>query len=86
MKFWALVSIFFNNMFSRCGKDLETLFLTPTVQHFLNSTPMRELHSDKVIYQPGTLRMVGALYSEFLLIRTPEMWTPWYSGHLWSPH
>lgn len=46
----------------RCGEDLKSLFSNATVQHFLNSIPMRELGSDKAIYQAGTLRKVSGVY------------------------
>lgn len=44
-----------------CGKDLKKLFLSDTIKHFLNGTPMRDLHSEKSIYQPGALRNVSDL-------------------------
>lgn len=48
-----------NLYLSRCGEDLKKLFLTPTIQHFINCIPMRELQLHKLIYQPGTLRKVN---------------------------
>ncbi len=34
------------------GEDLKKLFSSTTVQHFLNGTPMRELHSEKSLKFP----------------------------------
>jgi hypothetical protein len=54
-----MLTVHAQKMYCRCGKDLTALFEAPTLQHFLNSTPMHELNSDKVIYQPGSLRVVS---------------------------
>ena len=44
--------------FVRCGEGLCHLFHTDVVQNFVHGTSMREIHGDKSIYQPGTLRKV----------------------------
>ena len=40
------------------GEDLKKLFSAPAIQHLISCKPMREIHSSKNIYQPGTLRKV----------------------------
>ena len=42
----------------RCGNDLFDLCHSPEVQMHLNRLSPKELHHDKVIYQPGSLRKV----------------------------
>ncbi len=42
----------------RAGTDLVDLYKLPAVQAYLNGLPSKELHSDKSLYQHGTLRKV----------------------------
>lgn len=42
----------------RTGPGLKELYKSPMVQHFYNFVPMKEVHSEKRIYQQGVLRKV----------------------------
>lgn len=43
--------------FGRSGRGFQNLYNSPPVQAFLNQLPSKQLHNDKAIYQPGSLRM-----------------------------
>ena len=53
----------------RCGEALKMLFTSPTLQHFLSCTPMREANSERAIYQPGTLKYLKLLCNFALLTK-----------------
>ena len=43
----------------RCGDDLVTLFKSSAVQNYFNNTSSHSTQSQKLIYQPGTVRKVN---------------------------
>ena len=51
----------------RCGENLKRVFSSPMIQHFLNGTPMRELHSENIIYQKGRCNFFLYLSNHFII-------------------
>lgn len=50
----------------RCGSRIQEFIDSPQTQHYLYGTNMRELYTDKEIYQPGCLRKVDLFCTHVL--------------------
>ena len=48
----------------RCGKGLQSLYSSPVVKHYFNNVTLRELNSERRIYQCGALRKVNIVTND----------------------
>ena len=48
----------------RCGKGFQSLYSSPVVKHYFNNVTLRELNSERRIYQRGALRKVNIVTND----------------------